>query len=123
MKTKEKFLALVTDEKTESLRKNRMRIENRAMHRESQLIAMKVLKKLDELEWTQKDLANALKISPQQVNKIVKGRENLTLETQKKLQDVLDIPILATYYEDRIEHIEEIQIVAEKKTMRYKRKD
>lgn len=43
------------------------------MLRESQQIALKVLKKLDEWGWQQKDLANKMMISPQQVYKIVKG--------------------------------------------------
>lgn len=100
MKTnKENFKNLVSKEKTDTLSNNRDRIKNRARLRESQDIALKVLTKLDELNWSQKKLAEELGVSPQQISKIVKGRENLTLETQIKLQDVLDIPILASYYE------------------------
>lgn len=95
----EKFTALVSSEKTNTIAKNRDRIKNRAMLRESQNIALKVLDRLDELHWTQKKLAQELGVSPQQVTKIVKGQENLTLETQIKLQDILDIPILASYFE------------------------
>lgn len=95
----EKFTALVSSEKTNTVAKNRDRIKNRAMLRESQNIALKVLDRLDELHWTQKKLAKELDVSPQQVSKIVKGQENLTLETQIKLQDILDIPILASYFE------------------------
>ena len=46
MKNKERFLSLVSKEKTNTLEKNRERIKNRAMLRESQQIAIKVLKKL-----------------------------------------------------------------------------
>lgn len=100
MKTnKEKFKTLVSKEKTNTIIKNRERIKNRTRLRESQDIALKVLTKLDELNWSQKRLAEELGVSPQQVSKIVKGRENLTLETQLKLQQILDIPILASYYE------------------------
>ena len=95
----EKFNALVSSEKNNTVAKNRDRIKNRAMLRESQNIALKVLDRLDELHWTQKKLAEKLEVSPQQVTKIVKGQENLTLETQIKLQDILDIPILASYFE------------------------
>lgn len=38
-------------------------------------------------------------VTPQQVSKIVSVKENLNLETQIKLQMLLDIPILASYYE------------------------
>lgn len=104
MKTnKEKFKSLVSKEKSDTLIKNSERIKNRARLRESQDIALKVLAKLDELNWSQKRLAEELSVSPQQISKIVKGRENLTLETQVKLQQVLDIPILASYYEQQPE--------------------
>jgi transcriptional regulator with XRE-family HTH domain len=69
------------------------------MLRESQQIALKVLTKLDEPGWSQVRLAKEMKVTPQQITKIVKGTENLTIETQIKLQEILDIPILATYYE------------------------
>jgi transcriptional regulator with XRE-family HTH domain len=113
---KEKFLALVSKEKNNTLEKNSERIRNRAMLRESQKIAIKVLKKLDEMGWSQKDLARELNVSPQHINKIVKGQENLTLETQIKLQSVLDIPILASYYDSKTDVIGEFIFTVEKKT-------
>jgi plasmid maintenance system antidote protein VapI len=58
--------------------------------------------------WSQKDLARELNVSPQHINKIVKGQENLTLETQIKLQTVLDIPILASYYDSKMDNIGEL---------------
>lgn len=99
MANKEKFLNLVSQKDTKVVEKNEERIKNRAMLRESQRIALKVLMKLDELGWSQKDLAQALKVTPQQISKIVSGKENLTIETQIKLQEILDIPIFATYHE------------------------
>ena len=78
------------------------------MLRESQQIALKVLTKLDALGWSQKDLAKAMNVSPQQVSKIVSGKENLTIETQIKLQNILDIPVLASYYENKMTEIDRI---------------
>ena len=101
MTNKERFLKLVSKEKTSTLKKIKERIKNRAMLKESQKIALKVLLKLDEMNWSQKDLAKKMNVSPQQVNKIVRGKENLTLETQIKLQVLLDIPLLASYYEEQ----------------------
>ncbi|TAG09477.1 MAG: helix-turn-helix domain-containing protein [Sphingobacteriia bacterium] len=115
MINKEKFLALVSKEKTNTLEKNNERIKNRAMLRESQQIAIKVMVKLDELGWSQKDLANALDVSPQQVTKIVSGKENLTIETQIKLQNILDIPVLASFYENKINAMEEWVLNIEKR--------
>lgn len=108
MTNKEKFLALVSEQDTKTLAEIKQRVENRAMLRESQKIALKVLVKLDELGWKQKDLAKKMKVTPQQISKIVSGKENLTIETQIKLQDILDIPILASYYEKKTEKIEEM---------------
>lgn len=105
MTNKEKFQNLISKEKSNTISRNRDRIKNRARLRESQDIALKVLNKLDDLGWSQRKLAEELKVTPQQVNKIVKGKENLTLETQVKLQQVLDIPILASYYENKKQSI------------------
>jgi ribosome-binding protein aMBF1 (putative translation factor) len=94
MTNKEKFSTLVADKKTNTLAKNEARIKNRAMLRASQNIAWAVLNKLDELNWTQKTLADKIEVTPQQIQKIVKGRENLTLETIVKLEIALNISIL-----------------------------
>lgn len=107
MTNKEKFLALVSEEDPGTLERNRERIKNRAILRESQQIALKVLLKLDDLGWSQKDLAEKMGVSPQQISKIVSGKENLTIETQIKLQNILDIPVLASYYEKKTEKLEE----------------
>jgi transcriptional regulator with XRE-family HTH domain len=101
MSNKEKFLTLVSKENSKSLEINRERIRNRAMLRESQQIAMKVLSRLDELGWPQKELADRMSVSPQYISKILKGKENLTIETQIALQEILDIPVLASYFENR----------------------
>lgn len=115
MTNKEKFLALVSNEKNDTFARNNERIRNRAMLRESQQIALKVLLKLDELGWTQKDLAREMKVSPQQITKIVSGKENLTIETQIKLQNILDIPVLASYYEDKMTEMNQWILTIEKK--------
>ena len=115
MSNREKFLALVSDEDTKTMEQNTWRIKNRSMLRESQKIALKVLSKLDELGWSQKVLAEKMEVSPQQISKIVSGKENLTIDTQVKLQNVLDIPILASYYEQKINNVEDKIVMIEKK--------
>lgn len=57
MTNKEKFLQLVSCEDANTITEVKQRIKNRDMLRESQHIAIKVLMKLDELGWSQKDLA------------------------------------------------------------------
>lgn len=57
-------------------------------------IAVKILRTLRERNMTQKDLAERLGLTPQYVNKIVKGQENLTLETICKIENALDINLI-----------------------------
>jgi transcriptional regulator with XRE-family HTH domain len=95
MSNKEKFLQLVTDTDTTLISEVNERIRNREMLRESQNIALKVLARLEELHWTQRRLAEAMGVSAQQVSKIVSGKENLTIESLVKLEQVLGIPFLA----------------------------
>lgn len=95
MTNKEKFLKLVSGADTALISEVEERIKSRAMLRESQNIALKVLARLDELAWSQRRLAEAMGVSPQQVSKIVSGKENLTIESLVKLEQVLAIPFLA----------------------------
>lgn len=115
MTNKEKFLQLVTEEDNKTFAEVKDRIKNRAMLKESQQICLKVLLKLDEIGWTQKQLAEAMDVTPQQVSKIVSGKENLTIQTQVKLQTILDIPILASYYENKLTKINELIVAFEKR--------
>jgi transcriptional regulator with XRE-family HTH domain len=108
MTNKEKFLALVSGKESETILEIKERNRNREMIEESQIIALKVLTRLDELQWSQKTLAEKMDVSPQQINKLVKGQENLTITTIIKLQEVLKIPILASYYEKALEKLGEI---------------
>jgi plasmid maintenance system antidote protein VapI len=107
MNNKEKFLNLVSEEQSNTLKNLKERKNNRAMLRESQSIAFKVLMRLETLKWTQKKLAEKLEVTPQQVSKIISGKENLTLETLVKLQAVLDIPLLVTCIERAFDEIME----------------
>ena len=102
---KEKLMNLVSPEKVNTSERNKERIRNRKMLRESRAIALKILNRLDELGWSKKRLADEMGLLPQQITKFVSGKENLTLESQVKLQEALDIPILATYVENKLEEI------------------
>ena len=44
---------------------------------------------------TQAELANRLNVSRQHISKIVKGQENLTLETIAKIEEVLGVVLIA----------------------------
>ena len=115
MTNKDKFIQLVSGEDNRTLADVKKRIKNRAMLRESQQIALKVLMKLDDFGWSQKDLAKAMEVTPQQITKIVSGKENLTIETQIKLQHILDIPVLASYYENKMTEMDQRIVTFEKR--------
>lgn len=115
MTNKDKFNQLVSGEDNRTLADVKKRIKNRAMLRESQQIALKVLMKLDDFGWSQKDLAKAMEVTPQQITKIVSGKENLTIETQIKLQHILDIPVLASYYKNKMTEMDQRIVTFEKR--------
>lgn len=62
--------------------------------RYSQMIAVKMLDKMEELGFTQKMLAEKMGCSQQYVSKILRGKENLSLETLCKIEDALDLQIV-----------------------------
>ena len=70
------------------------RQRNKAWLRHSQHIAMLMLDKMEKLNMTQKQLAGLMGCSQQYVSKVLKGQENLSLETIAKIEDCLEIPIL-----------------------------
>ncbi len=67
------------------------RLENSRWLRRSQKIAMETLDRMDFLGVNQKELARRMGCSPQYVSKILKGKENLSLETISKIEDALDM--------------------------------
>ena len=70
------------------------RLQNKSWLRHSQHIAMLMLDKMDEMHLTQKQLAELMGCSQQYLSKILKGHENLSLETMTKIEDCLNISIL-----------------------------
>ena len=70
------------------------RQQNKSWLRHSQRIAVKKLEKMDELGLTQKQLAELMGCSQQYVSKVLKGQENLSLETMSKIEECLHISLL-----------------------------
>jgi len=60
----------------------------------SALIAIKILSTLRNQSSSQKDLATSIGVSPQYINKVVKGYENLSLETICKIEKALGITLI-----------------------------
>lgn len=70
------------------------RLANKSWLRYSQHIAMMMLDKMEELGMTQKRLSELMGCSQQYVSKVLKGQENLSLETLAKIESCLQIQIL-----------------------------
>ena len=90
----ERFLALVSDETSGFEKKALWMRENEAWLEKSGSIAIKVLMAIDTQGTSQKELAEKMGVSAQYVNKIVKGNENLSLETISKLEAALGIQLI-----------------------------
>lgn len=79
--------------KTDWREKAEWRRTNSRWLRYSQFIAVKAYGKMKELGLTQAQLAAQMGCSQQYVSKLLKGSENLTLETIAKLEEILDLEI------------------------------
>ncbi len=91
----EKLEALLSKEKGVTwLEAANWRFENKDWLKLSQKIAMKILDRLDELDLTQNELVNLMGVSDLEMNKIVQGKENLSLETIAKLSNVLKMELI-----------------------------
>lgn len=66
------------------------RIANKSWLHYSQKIAMQMLDKMEQMKITQKQLAERMNCSQQYISKILKGKENLSLETLTKIENALE---------------------------------
>ncbi|MCS4238289.1 transcriptional regulator with XRE-family HTH domain [Myroides gitamensis] len=112
MTNKEKFLNLVSKEETKTVDRAKARIAKKAYTKISNKIAIVILTRLDELKWKQKDLAEKMEVSPQQVNKWVKGNENFTLDTLAKLSQVLGIELINVLVKPTPQKPEEVKVTS-----------
>ncbi|MDE6644700.1 MAG: helix-turn-helix transcriptional regulator [Muribaculaceae bacterium] len=70
------------------------RKENKEWLRYSQSIAMMMLDKMEELGLTQNAVAQKMGCSQQYVSRVLKGTENLSIETIAKIEAALGLHIL-----------------------------
>ena len=70
------------------------RVENRAWLKHSQMIAMRVLDEMENKGLTQKEFAQRVGCSQQYISRILKGKENLSIETISKIEAALGVSIL-----------------------------
>lgn len=98
MKTKEEIISKLNQHRSSSPSKWRDNAEwrraNKSWLRYSQRIAMIMLDRMDELDLTQKLLAERMGCSQQYVSRVLKGTENLSIETISKIESALELEIL-----------------------------
>ena len=90
----DKFEKLVSDKPSNFLSKLAYYKANKKWIDQSSKVAINVLEALNQKGLSQKDLAKKMNVSAQQVNKIIKGKQNLTFETVGKLETALEISLM-----------------------------
>ena len=70
------------------------RRDNWTWLRHSQKIAVKVLLQMKQMGLTQKALAERMNCTQQYISKILKGKENMSLDTLSRLEDALNINLV-----------------------------
>lgn len=98
MKNKEEILSKLGEHSSPAPSKWRekaeWRLANKTWLRYSQRIAMMMLDRMEQLGLTQKSLASRMGCTQQYVSKILKGSENLSIETISKIESALELNIL-----------------------------
>ena len=92
---KRKLQAITSNTPSAWREKANFRNNNPWLREYSAKIAKSILSALADKGLSQVKLAEALNISPQQISKIVKGQENLTLETIYKLSKALKVELIS----------------------------
>ncbi|MDT0690297.1 helix-turn-helix transcriptional regulator [Salegentibacter sp. F188] len=74
---------------------------NRRNINRAQEFALDLMEFMETHKITQKELANKMEVSPQQVNKILRAKANLTFDTLDKIADALNVTISSPKIEVR----------------------
>ncbi|MFV8373035.1 helix-turn-helix domain-containing protein [Flavobacterium sp. LB2P74] len=92
-----KLEALVSKTPSKWIEESNKRFEDKEGLRYSQQVAVRILRTLREKNLSQKDLADLLKVTPQTVNKWVKGSENIGLFTIGRIDKALGVKLMHVY--------------------------
>jgi len=90
------FETLVSHQKSGWLKDAEERRINQSWKDKAFDIALTLLKYKDVNKLNQTELANKIGVSKQYINRILQGKENLTLETIGKIESALQISIIET---------------------------
>jgi transcriptional regulator with XRE-family HTH domain len=91
---KNKISKLIVNEPSNWMAQVEYYEKNKAWLDKSAEIAVRILSALRKLSLSQKDLAEMTGVSPQYINKVVKGQENLSLETICKIERALGVNLV-----------------------------
>ena len=98
MKSKEEIISRLKEYESSTpskwKEKAEWRMANKSWLRYSQRIAMMMLDRMEELGLTQKSLAMKMGCSQQYISRVLKGTENLSIETISKIETALGLEIL-----------------------------
>ena len=98
MRTREEIISKLNAHSSDTPSKWRekaaWRNANKSWLRYSPRIAMMMLDKMEELGLTQKALAERMGCSQQYASRVLKGTENLSIETISKIESALELEIL-----------------------------
>lgn len=86
-----KLDAMAKPRTTENIKRSQQRTKNREWMRMSQNIALGIHRHLRMTNTTQKEFAALMGVTPAYIGKLLKGQENLTLETIWKIQELIGI--------------------------------
>ena len=93
-----KIKNIASTEKSSWLDEAKERRQNKAWRKYSFQIAARILLEIRRQKpvngMTQKLLAEKMGVAPQYINKVLKGRENLTLETISKFEEILNVSLI-----------------------------
>ena len=105
MKTREEIISNLKEHQSVTPSKWRenaeWRMANKSWLRHSQRIAMMMLDRMEELGMTQKALAAKMGCSQQYISRVLKGTENLSIETISKIESALELEILEPAFAPR----------------------
>src|SRR5690554_5914 len=97
-----KLNALAEHASAKAVNDAKWRRENKDWLAKSFDIAIGVLAAMKAKGWNQKKLAEEMDVSEQHVSKIVKGKENFTLQTITKLERVLNVRLVQTFLSENV---------------------
>lgn len=80
--------------KSDTLSRFKQELARVDSHKKSQLVALKILRTLRMQGLSQKQFAEQVNVTPQQVSKWVKGSENFTFETIEKIEKALETTLI-----------------------------